>query len=153
TCRHVLQVHARSWQTPHDHPSAISGGRIEEVTSASDSSEYALTMTLVRRPAHPVTTLLLRSVGLFGSLNWAPRACCCTLGGATARPQGGIYMTTVVLNRRNLLAAGASVLATGVSGLLLPARAEGVLPTPSMPGGSNNYRGGAPVVDRVGKGG
>ena len=31
-------------------------------------------------------------------------------------------MTTVVLNRRNLLAAGGAVLATGVSGLLLPAR-------------------------------
>jgi hypothetical protein len=31
-------------------------------------------------------------------------------------------MTTVVLNRRNLIAAGGCVLATGVSGLLLPAR-------------------------------
>ncbi|MGC2716898.1 MAG: Twin-arginine translocation pathway signal, partial [Pseudolabrys sp.] len=39
-------------------------------------------------------------------------------------------MTTVVLNRRNLLAAGGSVLATGVSGLLLPARAQGLAPTP-----------------------
>ena len=38
-------------------------------------------------------------------------------------------MTTVVLNRRNLLAAGGSVLATGVSGLLLPARAQGLAPT------------------------
>jgi hypothetical protein len=43
-------------------------------------------------------------------------------------------MTTVNLNRRNLLAAGGSVFATGVfatgvSGLLLPARAEGLLPT------------------------
>jgi hypothetical protein len=37
-------------------------------------------------------------------------------------------MTTVVLNRRNLLVAGGSVLATGVSGLLLPARAQGVAP-------------------------
>jgi hypothetical protein len=60
-------------------------------------------------------------------------------------------MTTVVLNRRNLLAAGGSVLATGVlatgvSGLLLPARAEGLAPTPSMQGGSNNYRQGAPRV-------
>ena len=33
-------------------------------------------------------------------------------------------MTIVVLNRRNLLAAGGAVLATGVSGLLLPARAQ-----------------------------
>ena len=33
-------------------------------------------------------------------------------------------MTNVVFNRRNLLAAGGSVLATGVSGLLLPASAQ-----------------------------
>ena len=44
-------------------------------------------------------------------------------------------MTTVVLNRRNLLAAGGAVLATGVSGLLLPARAEGLAATDSMSGG------------------
>jgi hypothetical protein len=62
-------------------------------------------------------------------------------------------MTIVVLNRRNLIAAGGSVLATGVSGLLLPACAQGVAPTPSMSGGSNNYRKGAPTVDRIGKGG
>jgi protocatechuate 3,4-dioxygenase beta subunit len=62
-------------------------------------------------------------------------------------------MTTVVLNRRNLIAAGGSALATGFSGLLLPARAEGVAPTPSMSGGSNNYFKGAPIVDRIGKGG
>ena len=49
-------------------------------------------------------------------------------------------MTTVVFNRRNLLAAGGSVLAAGMSGLLLPARAQGIAPTPSMSGGSNNYR-------------
>jgi hypothetical protein len=59
-------------------------------------------------------------------------------------------MTTVVLSRRNLLAAGGSVLAAGLSGLLLPARAEGLAPTASMPGGSNNYRKGAPVVERIG---
>ena len=62
-------------------------------------------------------------------------------------------MTTVVLNRRTLLAAGGAVLATGVSGFLLPARAEGLAPTPSMPGGANNYHKGAPTVDRIGKGG
>ena len=33
-------------------------------------------------------------------------------------------MSTVILSRRNLLAAGGSVLATGVSGLLLPAGAQ-----------------------------
>ena len=51
------------------------------------------------------------------------------------------------------LAAGGAVLASGVSGLLLPARAEGLAPTPSMAGGANNYRQGAPIVDRIGKGG
>lgn len=62
-------------------------------------------------------------------------------------------MTTVVFNRRNLLAAGGSVLATGMSGLLVPARAQGLAPTSSMSGGSNNYLKGAKVVDRIGKGG
>jgi hypothetical protein len=67
--------------------------------------------------------------------------------------QRGIYMTLVVLNRRNLLAAGGSILATGVSGLLLPAQAQGLAPTPSMSGGANNYRKGAAIVARIGKGG
>jgi hypothetical protein len=62
-------------------------------------------------------------------------------------------MTTVVLNRRSLLVAGGCVVATGVSALLLPARAQGLAPTPSMPGGANNYRKGAPIVDRIGGGG
>jgi hypothetical protein len=62
-------------------------------------------------------------------------------------------MTTVMLNRRRLLAAGGSVVAIGVSGLLLPARAEGLAPTPSMRGGANNYRKGAPIVGRIGGGG
>jgi hypothetical protein len=62
-------------------------------------------------------------------------------------------VTTIVLNRRNLLAAGGSVLAAGVSGLLLPAGAQGLASTPSMPGGSNNYHKGAPIVDRIGGGG
>jgi protocatechuate 3,4-dioxygenase beta subunit len=62
-------------------------------------------------------------------------------------------MTTVAFNRRNLLAAGGTVLATGISGLVLPARAEGLAPTPSMSGGSNNYLKGASIVNRIGKGG
>ncbi len=54
-------------------------------------------------------------------------------------------MTTVVLSRRNLLAAGGSVLATGVlatgvSGLLLPARAQGLAPTDSMSGRTTTAR-------------
>src|SRR5262245_8997706 len=62
-------------------------------------------------------------------------------------------MTTVLLNRRRFLAAGSSVVATGVSGLLSPALAQGLAPTPSMPGRSNNYRPGAPIVGRIGGGG
>ena len=62
-------------------------------------------------------------------------------------------MTSVLLNRRRLLAAGACVVATGVSPLLSPARAQGLAPTPSMPGGSNNYLRGAPIVQRIGRGG
>lgn len=62
-------------------------------------------------------------------------------------------MTLVVLNRRNLLAASGAMLATGLSGLLLPARAQGVAPTASMSGGANNYQKGAPIVNRIGKGG
>jgi protocatechuate 3,4-dioxygenase beta subunit len=62
-------------------------------------------------------------------------------------------MSNVVLNRRTLLAAGGSVLATGMTGLLLPAHAQGISPTASMSGGSNNYQKGAPVVQRIGKGG
>ncbi len=62
-------------------------------------------------------------------------------------------MTTLVLSRRHILAAGGSVLATGASGLLVPASAQGLAPTKSMSGGSNNYRKGAKIVDRIGKGG
>ena len=65
-------------------------------------------------------------------------------------------MTTLILNRRNLLAAGGTVLAAGASGLLLlPASAQGLAPTQSMPGGANNYHShkGAPIVARIGKGG
>ena len=63
-------------------------------------------------------------------------------------------MTTILFSRRNLLAAGGSVLVTtGMSGLLLPARAEDLAATSSMPGGANNYFKGAPVVERIGKGG
>jgi hypothetical protein len=62
-------------------------------------------------------------------------------------------MTSVVLNRRRLLAAGGCVLASGFSPVLSPARAQGLAPTPSMSGGSNNYLRGAPIVQRIGRGG
>jgi protocatechuate 3,4-dioxygenase beta subunit len=43
--------------------------------------------------------------------------------------------------------------ALGVSGNLVPANAKGLAPTPSMLGGSNNYIPGAPIVERIGRGG
>jgi hypothetical protein len=62
-------------------------------------------------------------------------------------------MTTLQLNRRNLLAAGGGLVAAGASGLLFPAGAQGLEPTRSMSGGANNYRKGAPIVNRIGNGG
>lgn len=66
-------------------------------------------------------------------------------------------MTTPLTTRRAFLATG--VAATGVAwvagsnGLIVPARAEGLAPTPSMRGGANNYIPGAPIVSRIGGGG
>ncbi|MEL6481994.1 MAG: twin-arginine translocation pathway signal [Pseudomonadota bacterium] len=60
-------------------------------------------------------------------------------------------------SRRALLLAGAATagaaLTTGASGLLRPAEAAGLAPTPTMRGGANNYRPGAPIVERIGGGG
>ncbi len=58
-------------------------------------------------------------------------------------------MTNGSLNRRTLIVA-ASAAATG---LALPATANDVAPSQTMRGGSNNYRPGAPIVDRIGGGG
>ncbi len=62
-------------------------------------------------------------------------------------------MTLRLFNRRTLLATGGASVVTAVSGLTLPARAKGLDPTSTMRGGANNYRPGAPVVDRIGGGG
>lgn len=62
-------------------------------------------------------------------------------------------MKSVPLSRRTFIAAGVAFVATGVSGMFVPARAKGVAATPSMRGGANNYRAGAPIVDRIGGGG
>lgn len=62
-------------------------------------------------------------------------------------------MTTAHLNRRRLLAASGGALAAGLSGNLLPAQAEKLAPTRTMPGGANNYQPGAAIVDRIGGGG
>ncbi|MEM1265398.1 MAG: twin-arginine translocation pathway signal [Pseudomonadota bacterium] len=60
-------------------------------------------------------------------------------------------MTDLPPNRRTvLLGAGAALAAPG---LIAPAAAQGLAPTPTMRGGSNNYRPGAPIVERIGGGG
>jgi hypothetical protein len=64
----------------------------------------------------------------------------------------GADMTRSLLNRRALLAGTGALVTTAASGLLVPARASTVAPTPSMRGGSNNYLPGAPIVDRIGGG-
>lgn len=64
-------------------------------------------------------------------------------------------MTRAPPTRRTLLLAGSAgmVLAAGATGLVRPASAQGLAPTPTMRGGANNYRAGAPVVERIGGGG
>ncbi|EJE53106.1 hypothetical protein PMI14_02180 [Acidovorax sp. CF316] len=62
-------------------------------------------------------------------------------------------MSTIAFSRRKLIVVGGAVLATGVSAFLLPVSAQGLAPTRSMSGGSNNYRKGAPIVEKIGKGG
>ncbi|MCZ8259617.1 MAG: twin-arginine translocation pathway signal [Beijerinckiaceae bacterium] len=64
-------------------------------------------------------------------------------------------MTPNPSTRRDLLAhglAGAALAAAGPA-LVLPARAQGLAPTPTMRGGANNYLPGAPIVSRIGGGG
>ena len=62
-------------------------------------------------------------------------------------------MTSPFINRRTLLATGGSALMTGASGLMMPAQAQALEPTATMRGGANNYRPGAPIVERIGGGG
>lgn len=59
-------------------------------------------------------------------------------------------MSLTVPNRRFVLAGASALIVAGASA---PARAAGLAPTPSMRGGSNNYRPGAPIVARIGGGG
>ena len=62
-------------------------------------------------------------------------------------------MSKPLITRRSVLAGGTAAVTAGASGLILPARANGVAPTPSMRGGANNYIPGAQIVDRIGGGG
>ncbi|MEM7547945.1 MAG: twin-arginine translocation pathway signal [Pseudomonadota bacterium] len=62
-------------------------------------------------------------------------------------------MTSSFPSRRAVITAAGSTLALGATGLVVPATAQGVAPTRSMRGGSNNYLPGAPIVERIGGGG
>ncbi len=62
-------------------------------------------------------------------------------------------MSPIRPTRRALVAGATAFVASGAAGLYLPARAEGLAPTPTMRGGANNYLPGAPIVDRIGGGG
>ena len=73
-----------------------------------------------------------------------------------ARKGTATLASTGSIGRRAMLIGGASAgaaLALGASTLVVPARAQGLAPTPTMRGGANNYRPGAPVVERIGGGG
>ncbi|RYE34653.1 MAG: twin-arginine translocation pathway signal [Hyphomicrobiales bacterium] len=66
-------------------------------------------------------------------------------------------MPTILTTRRGLLASGiacgAATMIEGVPSIIQPARAQALMPTSSMRGGDNNYRPGAPIVQRIGNGG
>jgi hypothetical protein len=62
-------------------------------------------------------------------------------------------MSTLQSSRRRFLVTAGAVAAGGAAGLITPAMAENFKPTRSMRGGSNNYRPGAPIVERIGGGG
>ena len=62
-------------------------------------------------------------------------------------------MTNPDFDRRKLLAAGGVALTGAAFGLSGPALAQSFPATRTMRGGSNNYRPGAPIVERIGGGG
>jgi hypothetical protein len=62
-------------------------------------------------------------------------------------------MTLHLPDRRRFLVAGSAIVMSAGCGFAGSARAEGIAPTPSMRGGANNYLPGAPIVERIGKGG
>ncbi|MBE1283366.1 MAG: twin-arginine translocation pathway signal [Rhodobacteraceae bacterium] len=62
-------------------------------------------------------------------------------------------MTNSILTRRSLIVGGGAMIATSSSGRFAQAAGQNLAATPSMRGGSNNYRPGAPIVERIGGGG
>ena len=64
-------------------------------------------------------------------------------------------MNSPFYNRRSLLVAAgfaSAALIQGPMGAISPALAQGLAPTRTMRGGSNNYRPNAPLVERLGSG-
>lgn len=55
--------------------------------------------------------------------------------------------------RRTVLSTTGAVFLIGASGLITPTHAQSLTPTQTMRGGANNYRPGAPIVERIGGGG
>lgn len=55
--------------------------------------------------------------------------------------------------RRSVISTAGAALLLGASGLMMPVRAQTLAATPTMRGGANNYRPGAPIVERIGGGG
>ncbi|MGB0660789.1 MAG: twin-arginine translocation pathway signal [Mangrovicoccus sp.] len=62
-------------------------------------------------------------------------------------------MPVTLPNRRRVLSLSSAALISAAASFSSPARAAGLAPTSSMRGGSNNYRPGAPIVERIGSGG
>lgn len=62
-------------------------------------------------------------------------------------------MTFVNLSRRSVVSGAGAALLIGASAGVGTARAQALAPTPTMRGGANNYRPGAPIVERIGGGG
>lgn len=62
-------------------------------------------------------------------------------------------MASQHFTRRRLLAATGGMAAVAPLGLITPAQAQTLAPTPTMRGGANNYLPGAPTVERIGGGG
>lgn len=62
-------------------------------------------------------------------------------------------MATGNPTRRTVVTTAGAALLVGGSGLLSTVQAQTFNPTPSMRGGANNYRPGAPIVERIGGGG
>lgn len=56
-------------------------------------------------------------------------------------------------SRRTFITTAGLLTAGGLSSVFRTGHANGLAPTPTMRGGANNYRPGAPIVDRIGGGG